>query len=481
MGRFQRQPIKSLTLLGFTFVALPLIIALFHSVIKIHLLSGHGVAAIYRVAKLIEDNKKLSEQLTNMERSAGQYLVLKDLELKQEYINQYISLSIFIEDEFNLSNDYEMSILIDRFQALNQQIFAILSNEESEFASLSMVQKNFELLNLQGKLLQKRNEELISLQAGDLQLEAYQVSSVILQSLIVIPIALLIAIVFFNLITQPLRQLKPQIKQLAEGRFDREIQVQGSQEIIQIADTLESMRVRLRALELQKSSFIRHISHELKTPLATIREGVELLYDNSVGPLNKEQQEINNIIRDSVARLQKLIEDLLNFNIVLDSTSLQDKQQVELRAVVKQAINDRQLDIKRKQLVLNLSLPAIGLISNRQHLRVIIENLLSNAIKYAPEQSVISLQAEIKNNYLYFTLSDKGQGIDKAQQEKIFDAFYQGTPPEDYKIKGSGLGLTIVKELIMRLNGDIKLINSDVGACFQIILPHAKLIDPSHT
>jgi two-component system sensor histidine kinase GlrK len=368
-----------------------------------------------------------------------------------------------------------MRALIDQFLALNQQIFSIISSDSSQYTTLSIVQKNFELLDLQGQLLEKRNVQLISLQAGELQLEAFQVSTVILQSLIVVPIALVIAIVFFNLITRPLRQLEPQIKQLADGHFDREIAVQGSQEITQIAETLESMRVRLRALELQKSSFIRHISHELKTPLATIREGVELLYDNSVGSLNREQQEINSIIRASVVRLQKLIEDLLNFNIVLDSTSLQDKQQVDLIEVVKLAINDRKLDIKRKKLKLKLTSPKIGLISNRQHLRVIIENLLSNAIKYAPERSQIFLQGEINNKHLFFTLSDQGPGISDTHKDKIFDAFFQGTQPTNSVIKSSGLGLTIVKELVMRLNGNVRLLDSTVGASFQIILPHAKL------
>ena len=254
----------------------------------------------------------------------------------------------------------------------------------------------------------------------------------------------------------------------------------GSPEIKEIADALEVMRNRLHALELQKSSFIRHISHELKTPLAAIREGTELLYDNSVGELNAGQQEISKIIRSSVNRLQRLIEDLLDFNIVLDSTSLQDAEQVELSSLIEQVLQQRTLDIKRKNLTIIHQVKSIKLKVNGKQLSVILDNLLSNAIKYSPINSQIEIVCDLKGSQLNLSVTDHGLGIDEEQQQSIFDAFYQGTPAENAQIKGSGLGLTIVKELLMRLQGTIEVTSivgtnsaDKSGTTMTITLPNA--------
>ena len=261
---------------------------------------------------------------------------------------------------------------------------------------------------------------------------------------------LIIGGVFIYLITTPLKLLIAKIQSLEQGDFEKEIKIKGSPEIREIADALEIMRLRLHALELQKSSFIRHISHELKTPLAAIREGTELLYDNSVGKLNDEQQEICYIIKDSVNRLQRLIEDLLNFNIILDSTSLQDSEKIVLKTLLNSVITDHKLDIKRKKLEIVQVIEEVIIYSNAKQLKVVLDNILSNAIKYSSDYGTISIFSEFKNKQLQLSIVDNGPGINSDTQEKIFDAFYQGPAPENSQIKGSGLGLTIVKELLMR-------------------------------
>jgi two-component system sensor histidine kinase GlrK len=231
-------------------------------------------------------------------------------------------------------------------------------------------------LSLSEKIAEQNNNLLIS-QAQQIKESANDVIHDMLKSLMIIPFTLIIAAIFIFLITKPLKQLLKKIQHLALGNFDSEVTFNGSPEMKEIADALEVMRNRLHALELQKSSFIRHISHELKTPLAAIREGTELLYDHSVGELNAEQQEISNIIRSSVTRLQRLIEDLLDFNIVLDSTSLQDAETVELSLLVAQVLQQRSLDIKQKNLTVVYKSAVIKIKANRKQLSVILDNLLS--------------------------------------------------------------------------------------------------------
>ncbi len=264
------------------------------------------------------------------------------------------------------------------------------------------MQQAFKQLVSISKAINTRSNDLISLQAINIKKSANKLSTMLLNSLFIIPLIVAIAAVFIFLITTPLKQLTTKIKQLEAGNFEQKVLVKGSQDIIEIADALEMMRTRLQALELQKSSFIRHISHELKTPLAAIRVGIELLDDSSIGVLSVEQQEVCNIIRHSVNRLQQLIEDLLDFNIVLDSTSLQDSENILLAPVVNKVLEDRQLDIKHKQLKVHLAIKNISLTSNRKQLEVILDNLLSNAIKFSPLNGVIEIGIKLAFRINFF-------------------------------------------------------------------------------
>jgi len=459
--------IKKLTFLGFTLVALPLVFGLLYSANQVNQLSKQGAGAIFAVAELINTNQKITNTLKKMERYASQFLVLQDYELIDKYsIEQQVLLTT--NDELSQYNDEKIKQLTAQFsQAIlhvHQGIIEPLDKGDNQGGSttLESLQKQFKQLININEEINTRSSELINQQAEEIKNSTAQVSHTLLKSLFIIPISLFIAGFFIILITKPLKQLTLKIQQLQQGNFQqdsdlKEEPVAGFVEILEINDALNRMESRLHALELQKSSFIRHISHELKTPLAAIREGTELMYDNSVGALNSDQQEVTKIIRSSTTRLQRLIEELLNFNIVLDSTSLQDKETINFYDLIEQALSERTLDIKRKYITIEKHYPHITIESNAKQLNVIIDNLLSNAIKYSPEFGVISLFASMNEHELVFSISDQGDGIKPEQQDKVFDAFYQGTPAKDYNIKSSGLGLTIVKELLMRLNGSITL------------------------
>ena len=464
--------IKKLTLLGFTLVALPLVLALLYSANQVNELSKQGANSIFKVAELINTNQKISNTLKNMERYASQYLVLQDNELKENYILEQKILQA-TNDKLYQYDEVAIKQLSEQFSLVILQVHqrimmpsTTLSNTDTtaEISPLEDLQKQFKRLTNINEEIGSTSREFINKQAQGIKDATEQVRYTLLKSLFIIPISLLIAAVFIVLITQPLKQLITKIGRLQQGNFEQDTEVQnkavaGFIEIKEINDALNSMISRLHVLELQKSSFIRHISHELKTPLAAIREGTELIYDNSVGSLNSEQQEVIKIIRTSTTRLQRLIEELLDFNIVLDSTSLQDKETIELSQLIEQVLGDRILDIKRKNITIEKAYGELTIESNTKQLNVIIDNLLSNAIKYSPDNGVIEIVALMNDHQLLFSVADQGDGINVEQQSRVFEAFYQGTPAKDYNIKSSGLGLTIVKELLMRLNGNITLIS----------------------
>src|SRR4029079_17662861 len=127
-------------------------------------------------------------------------------------------------------------------------------------------------------------------------------------------IAIALAIVFAMLIARPIRQLDQAVRQMGTADFTHAIRVTGPQDLRYVAQRLEWLRARLAELEQQQSRFLRHVSHELKTPLTAVREGAELLRDNVGGRLTTEQQDTVRIVRENTLQLQKLIEDLLAYH-----------------------------------------------------------------------------------------------------------------------------------------------------------------------
>ncbi|MGB1197976.1 MAG: HAMP domain-containing sensor histidine kinase [Thalassotalea sp.] len=471
--------IKTLTLLGFGLVALPLVLAFLYSANQVNQLSQQGTSAIFSVAERVEETRQISQTLTRLERFASQYAILKEQELLIQYSQQKQQLINSLQQGFHHYNDNKYPLLVQQYLAKMNEIDPLVQNIDTNSINLAQLQKHFKQLSAVNQQLTLHSNQLINQQANNMETSANQVKKTMLFSLAIIPLTLLIAGIFIVLITQPLKVLLNKINVLEQGDFQHPIIIHGSIEVEEIADALELMRSRLHALELQKSSFIRHISHELKTPLAAIREGTELLYDNSVGRLNSDQQEVANIIRVSTTRLQQLIEDLLDFNIVLDSTSLQDAEIINLNKEIEQTLALRILDLKRKSITIVKKIDNISLQCNSKQLNVILDNLLSNAIKFSPDNGAITIAATVKQQQLTLTITDQGMGISTELYDKIFDAFYQGPTPKSSQIKSSGLGLTIVKELLMRLNGSISIssrIDSPSYTSFTIQLPKAKYI-----
>lgn len=449
-----------------------------YSALQVNLLSKQSTRAIFNAAELISTNRELTENRIKLERYASQYVVLNDEEILNNFIEANQKVYALVQ---TLTMNTQEQQLVNTAKTLEEKIAnveqqLIDNKKNTEEITLTALQPHFINIAKLNNDITVLIDNKIKEQANSIKASAEHINFTILNSLIIIPISLLIAAAFIFLISTPLKIMRLKIKRLEKGNFKHKITIKGSAEITDIANALDVMRQRLQALELQKSSFLRHISHELKTPLAAIKEGAELLYEDAVGQLNKDQHEISEIIRMNGAKLQRLIEDLLDFNVVLDSTSLQDSEKLNVAHLINYVLNERKLDIKRKNLTVELTIAAIEIFSNRKQITVILDNLLSNAIKYSPINGVIFINAKCANQQLTITITDQGMGIKQAIQRKIFEAFYQGPAPENEVVKSSGLGLTIVKELVMRLNGDIQLTSNTkkpTGTTISIILPKA--------
>jgi len=294
-------------------------------------------------------------------------------------------------------------------------------------------------------------------------------------------IALALAIFFAVLIARPIRQLDQAIRRMGTADFTHAIEVNGPQDLRYVGQRLEWLRTRLRELEQQQNRFLRHVSHELKTPLTAVREGAELLRDNVGGRLAPEQQEIVRIVRENTLSLQRLIEDLLKYHQTggMEAATLGP---VALPEVVRRVVKEQKLAALARIITVDVSLSPVIVVGDTEKIRTVIDNLLSNAIKFSPRAGQVKITLVAQSGNAVLDVVDQGPGVVPADRERVFESFYTGKPPADGKVKGSGLGLAIAREYALAHGGRIEVLDRDDGqrgTRFRLWLPLATAIGGS--
>jgi two-component system sensor histidine kinase GlrK len=214
------------------------------------------------------------------------------------------------------------------------------------------------------------------------------------------------------------------------------------------------------------------MSHELKTPLANIREGTELLMDGAVGELQSGQREVTAILRENGMKLQRLIENLLSFSAWQAKSVGLDVSEFRLRPLIKSVLENQQLTLVAQRVRLDVQVEDLTPVADRGKLRLILDNLLSNAIKFTPRGGTISIQAKAERDQLLIDVMDSGPGIPVADRKQIFEAFYQGRTPQGGHVKGTGIGLSVVIEFVNAHGGSIEILEAKSGgAHFRVRLP----------
>ena len=243
-----RVSINKLTLLGFTFVAMPLVMALLFSANKVSLLAKQSTSAIYHVAQLTQLNSRLEDTIAKVERYASQFIVLKDDELHTAFNRHQEVLADIIQATVLMQQDIVLKELLSSLQIESERIQALMASDSAMSLSLDQVQAEFKQLHFISKELEKRSNFVVNQQVLDIYHTTENISDSILERLYIIPVTLLIAGIFIILITQPLKRLTDKIQLLEQGNFEQEINLHGPAEVRAIADALENMRQRLHSL-----------------------------------------------------------------------------------------------------------------------------------------------------------------------------------------------------------------------------------------
>ncbi|MCP5244572.1 MAG: HAMP domain-containing histidine kinase [Burkholderiales bacterium] len=462
-----------LILFGFALFGTPLIGTLIYFSIVLDNFAERSRETIYQATEIAHGNRVLADEALAMERSLRQASILNDLSLLEGYFHSHEEFKKTIEKFNELLLNTEYKLLLKKIRLSELVIFDHISDSNNSEENLQRQIKNFSILLGAIHDLKISGNILIGQYVNEMFERATQVRSTIeLLLLAVIPFVIVLAILLSILITRPIKQIDEAIYNLGQGELNTSINVTGPQNLRQLGERLDWLRRRLLRLEKQKNQFLRHISHELKTPLTAIREGADLLAEGITGNLSNKQQSIANILHSSSLQLQKRIEDLLSYSAIQFTETTLVKEPVSLAKILDDTLQNQNLSIVNKQLKIVRNRLDIIYKCDEKKIQTIFDNLLSNAIKFSPANSSIEINISKNNMLVMVDFKDSGCGIRDEDKDKIFEPFYQGQPAPEAHVKGTGLGLSIAQEFAFAHEGRILLIKPEKpGTHFQLILP----------
>ena len=462
-----------LVLLGFALVTLPLTMVTIHAILSVDRLAAQSQQTVRNAVQAAKNCRELVEQIISMERHVRQYQVLGDMALFEAYTTAHNDLVALTSNLARLPlNTYQhrqLNILIEK----EQGVFETLQQYPSNAVQSQLAVNEFVALAELAHAIELQGVKMIERQLDALQHAAQQDQHGLLwKALAVIPATVLVATIFVTLISRPIRQIRQAMQRLGSGDFATTIAVTGSPDMKNLGQGLDWLRIRLLELEEARGKFLGQVSHELKTPLAAIREGVDLLAEGIVGQVNSDQQEIIGILQDKSRHLQELIESLLNFSMAHARHATVVRKPVALHSLLDDVATDHKPVLLTKEVALEISAVEVMVWGDDEKLRTVIDNILSNAVKFSPDGSTIQISLQRRDNCAVLDMVDTGPGIAPHDQDKIFNAFYQGDVPSQGYLKGNGLGLAIARDYLMAHHGSIELIDDrPSGAHFRVTLP----------
>jgi signal transduction histidine kinase len=279
--------------------------------------------------------------------------------------------------------------------------------------------------------------------------------------------------------SKPLRSMSQVAKEISSGDFEKRVVARGRDEVGQLARSLNNMAESLNKQERDRREFIGNISHDLRTPLTSIRGFIKAIKDGAA-PANKISRYLG-IVLDETERLTKLADDIVDISQIQAKESTLRKTNFDLSQLIREIARLFETRIMKKQLQIRLSFADDQNMVNADSEKIqrVIYNLLDNAIKFTDEDGAIVIETIVKKDRVFVTVRDNGIGISPENQKQIFDRFYKADPSRGLDKTGNGLGLSIVKEFVRMHGSTIELVSTlGKGSAFTFDLEIVKHSPP---
>ncbi|MDW7773942.1 MAG: ATP-binding protein [Desulfobulbaceae bacterium] len=434
---------------------------------------------------VVEYSNQLTDALLSEARSERKYVVLKNEELYDNYLTARNEFNQLLNNALMTTNTqeikhlfYAISVQHERFSRLvdlEREQIRIAKSYSSDWYGDEKKKVADSIIEQLKKIRQTSEKNVFSKivnlsERGDkarnfsIMISAFALSS-----------GLIVAFIITRSIKKPLDVMRAKTIEISHGNFRGDLDVNSPPVIAELAAAINTMCYKLQEVEDIKSDFFSHMSHELRTPLASIREGTTMLLEGLGGDISEKQQRILRIIVQESNRMIGLVNSLLDLSKMEAGMMTYQFMHTDLPLLVSQSLDALAPLAEGKSITIEnkvADLPPVHV--DRERVLQVLRNIIGNAIKFTPEQGRIKLEARVRKEFVEVAVHDTGVGIPEEDLERIFYKFQQIIPAKGKKIKGTGLGLAAVQQIILAHGGKVWATSQvGLGSTFYITLPLA--------
>lgn len=455
-----------------------------YAIFQLHQLNRETRQLLRVNTPLLDYVEKLTHSILSQLRYQKKYILTRDILLYDQFLSAKEEFNKFFAEALSMADTQE-----------KKEAFSKMKTHLEQFESLAG--KEIEYLRKNQPYPKPRVEREIEKSADEIldglkRLEAYarhdlhqgmkalgeSASSsrklVIAMSAIAILVLVVASIFLTKSITRPLARLIDKTRDIPRGVFECDLKVASPPELAELAGAFNSMCNKLNAIDKMKSDFFSSMSHELRTPLASIKEGVSLLQDGAGGAITDKQKRLLEILSEESNRLIDLVNGLLDLSKMDAGMMTYSFEPASLPPLVERTITEMIPLIEAKNISLETkvdeNLPS--LLIDRERILQVLRNLIGNALKFTPEGGQVRVSAQTGNREIKVSVTDTGPGIPKEDLDMIFEKFRQVPLMNSNQIKGTGMGLALVKHIITAHGGRVWAENEPgQGSSFAFVLP----------
>ncbi|WP_162938973.1 sensor histidine kinase [Christensenella minuta] len=386
----------------------------------------------------------LSEMKSQIMTTANNIVRLADTDLDMNEIietvsNSFYSISVYDASETTLPK----GVTPETLSTLEEDTVYFAPQEKNIFPyALLRVRDSYVIMTPHSD-----NNELVNFR-----------SSAITALLFCAMIGAMLMLVAVMQVTKPVKRLTRATKEVAKGNFDVTVDYESCDEVGQLAHHFNLMTRELKNMEYLRKDFVSNVSHEFKTPIASIQGFARLLKSKD---LTKEEfDEYTDVIISESGRLAKLSSNLLRLSRLENQAIPEQETEFSLDEQIRKTILLLENDWSKKNLDLDIDMQDVMYLGNEEMLQQVWINLISNAIKFSHDGGLLRVCLEKDGGFANVEITDNGAGISEEALPRIFEKFYQGDP--SHSKQGNGLGLAIVKQILQSCGGEIS-VESEVG------------------
>ena len=265
---------------------------------------------------------------------------------------------------------------------------------------------------------------------------------------VALAIALLLIYIFSLRLSRPLKQIKNAAARIANGEFEKRVDIKSRDEIGELAGAFNQMAVALQNIEQMRRGFIANVSHELRTPMTSIRGFIEGILDGTIPP--EKQSRYLTIVRDETNRLNRLVNDLLDLARMESGELKLTMTTLDINELLRKCVIKFESMLIEKELSVDADFEEEDMLAkgDSDAIERVLYNLMHNAIKFTPQGGRINLVTRKNKDLIEVTVRDTGVGIEENELDMIWDRFYKSDKSRSRDKTGTGLGLAIVRNII---------------------------------